>query len=539
MAENFYPPEELQLAQQAVTRFMERHEPFYRLLLYHAALPLVLTPELLNYLRTKFLQAEVPWVAEADLLLSELCRQVGYEQYVMEPAVRAYLLWEMKQDPTLGQARMEAVARLLIHYVQHLARTDIFAQPHELQAQQWAAMVYIEEQRETAIREIAKALRNTVTAVLEGAATIQSIVNQAEMACLANLTQELAPGLERYPELVKYAANVTQFLLTPTNKSIGEIRELLQIDLDADDVLPSPHESYDVKRFVDRDQELKEIANRIDAGRHGDPIPNPIIHIWGPSGIGKSWLLHHIEHTWDCHPDGQLGSTPIQGDVSVVRAELSDFANAIGTLVNKLYSIGSDTVSNPKVRSTADIHTQTQQCVTQAIRIAAFNILVFLFDSAEKLPEDDFLRLEQELISPLAYTERVIFIVASRKDLTLWQEFKVRQRLEIWELQAFDLETTRKQLARYHDASRALDEIYLFTKGLPHANQLLAAALEERCLSDERKPTYLSQVEADLLQDVAKDERKILRVLSTLRKFNVEFTRRILGEFIDRGFSTM
>lgn len=329
MAENFYPPEELQLAQQAVTRFVERHKPSYRLLLYHAALPLVLTPELLNYLRTKFLQAEVPWVAEADLLLSELCRQVGYEQYVMEPAVRAYLLQEMKRDPTLGQARMEAVARLLIHYVQHLARTDTFAQSHELQAQQWAAMVYIEEQRETAIQEIATALKNTVTAVLEGAATIQSIVNQAEMACLANLTQELAPGLERYPELVKYAANVTQFLLTPTNKSIGEIRELLQIDLDADlhlppvenadislsysvnekDVLPSPERiretwlrrlgfKYDPFSHVygERDPNLIECFS-LTSSFHNifHALSTPVTHlVFGEEGSGKTSLRNVI-----------------------------------------------------------------------------------------------------------------------------------------------------------------------------------------------------------------------------------------------------
>ena len=52
----------------------------YRFLLgrLYAALPLILTPELLNYLRNHFLRDKVPWVAEVDLLLSELCRPVGY-----------------------------------------------------------------------------------------------------------------------------------------------------------------------------------------------------------------------------------------------------------------------------------------------------------------------------------------------------------------------------------------------------------------------------------------------------------------------------
>ena len=86
---------EQKYAKQQVDRFVRRFEPSYRKLAYHAALPLVLTPELLNYLRNQFLREEkVPWVAEVDLLLSDLCRPVGYEQYAMEPAVRAYLMEE-------------------------------------------------------------------------------------------------------------------------------------------------------------------------------------------------------------------------------------------------------------------------------------------------------------------------------------------------------------------------------------------------------------------------------------------------------------
>ena len=42
---------EPEYARQAVERFVRRFEPSYRKLVYYAALPLVLTPELLHYLR--------------------------------------------------------------------------------------------------------------------------------------------------------------------------------------------------------------------------------------------------------------------------------------------------------------------------------------------------------------------------------------------------------------------------------------------------------------------------------------------------------
>jgi len=227
MSDESLPQEEYQTARAAVERFARRFRPLdreYRLLACHAALPLVLTPELLNYLRTRFLHGQVPWVAEVDLLLSELCQRAGYEQYTMDPGVRAYLLREMRKDPGLGPARMEAVAHLLIHYVRYLSRSNRFVRQHELQAQQWAAMVYLDDHRDTAVREIAAALQNCV---LPGAGprVDQSQVNQAEMARLSSLVQDLAPGLEAYPELVEYAANVTRLLADETGT---EARKLYQ-----------------------------------------------------------------------------------------------------------------------------------------------------------------------------------------------------------------------------------------------------------------------------------------------------------------------
>jgi hypothetical protein len=80
-------PEHRSAAAQ-VDRFVQRFEPCYRQLAFYAALPLVLTPELVHYLRNCFLlEAQVPWVAEVDLLLSDLCNPVGYEQYVIEPRI--------------------------------------------------------------------------------------------------------------------------------------------------------------------------------------------------------------------------------------------------------------------------------------------------------------------------------------------------------------------------------------------------------------------------------------------------------------------
>ena len=60
--------------------FARRYGEGHTRLAMHAALPLGLTPDLLHLIRVNF-AGHAPWIAEADLLLSPLCREVGGELY--------------------------------------------------------------------------------------------------------------------------------------------------------------------------------------------------------------------------------------------------------------------------------------------------------------------------------------------------------------------------------------------------------------------------------------------------------------------------
>src|SRR5215510_10545114 len=110
----------LQTIDRFISRFSQSAEG-YRSLARHAAMPFILTPELLNYIRTEFLSDRVDWVAEADLLLSDLCQEIGHEQYAMKLDVRDELIAEAKRE--LGVSRMEEIARRLLTWVNHLAQT--------------------------------------------------------------------------------------------------------------------------------------------------------------------------------------------------------------------------------------------------------------------------------------------------------------------------------------------------------------------------------------------------------------------------------
>ncbi|WP_414588907.1 formylglycine-generating enzyme family protein [Scytonema sp. PCC 10023] len=214
-------------AKQAVERFVGRFDESYRLLLYHAALPLVLTPELVNYLRNEFLRSEqVPWVAEVDLLLSDLCSQVGYELYAMDTHVRAYLLEQMKKD--CGEQRMQEVAQVLISYVSYLSRLNPGRRQQELEAQRWAAMVYLgDEQCKEAAREIAKRLLETSSGT--GSENRSESGIRAELARLTRITEELSSQLQEEPTLLEYARLMQQILRTPEKVNPAELNRSYRI----------------------------------------------------------------------------------------------------------------------------------------------------------------------------------------------------------------------------------------------------------------------------------------------------------------------
>ena len=123
-------------------RYGDRYGDLYRELLDYAAIPVVITPELLNYLRMQF-APKLPWVAEVDLLLSDLCRLVGYEQYVLQSYVREVLLDTL--DTRLGKSKLESAAKLLIGYVEQQKRHSQYLSDRELKRQRWSAMAFIDD----------------------------------------------------------------------------------------------------------------------------------------------------------------------------------------------------------------------------------------------------------------------------------------------------------------------------------------------------------------------------------------------------------
>jgi formylglycine-generating enzyme required for sulfatase activity len=191
----------IERGQYEIETFLLRFGDDYRELLNYSAIPVVITPELLNYLRVQF-TPRLPWLAEVDLLLSDLCRPVGYEQYVLQSYVRAVLLEGL--DAQIGKAQMEAVIRLLLGYVSQLRHGPYasYLGDRELQRQRLSAMVFIDDRKAEVERELIDAFAQTILAGKE----------QGDLLELVAITEQLSPQLNEYPQLINHARTLGKIL---------------------------------------------------------------------------------------------------------------------------------------------------------------------------------------------------------------------------------------------------------------------------------------------------------------------------------------
>ncbi len=197
---------DLERGEMLVAEFTDRFGDAHLALAEHAALPLVLTPELVNYIHGEFLRRELPhYEATADLLLSELCREIGYEQYAMDRDARAWLLARMREH---GDEAVQAVAGKLLGYVGYLARTRRAYERQELKNQQWAAMVYLDDARNAAIEELVERINHCLLA----GESSGGVTSRAELARLSRLVEDFAPQLQQYPEFVERAQLIGRLL---------------------------------------------------------------------------------------------------------------------------------------------------------------------------------------------------------------------------------------------------------------------------------------------------------------------------------------
>lgn len=194
-----------ELAVREVLAFERRFGSKHLMLACHAALPLILTPELLNLIHINFLEEEqIPWVAEVDFLLSPLCRPIDEGLFEVEPSIREVLLVELENQ--FGFERPFGLAKFLQVYLAH--KSGWKQRSEVTRTQQWIAQAYINPD------QVIDDLTNLLESSLSEENYLLSLPKQIQVATTLEV---LAEPLERINQRREY-----QYL-------IGNSRALAQI----------------------------------------------------------------------------------------------------------------------------------------------------------------------------------------------------------------------------------------------------------------------------------------------------------------------
>jgi GTP pyrophosphokinase len=200
--ENWLPTE---LAVREVLAFERRFGLRHLKLACHAALPLILSPELVNLIHLNFLEGEgIPWVAEVDLLLSPLCRPADEGLYEVEPAIREVLSVELENQ--FGRERPFTLAKFLEFYLARKSGPKL--RPQIIQTQRWIAQAYLNP--DLVVQEMTHLLESSLSEE-------NHILGLSEQIQVTNTVELLAEPLERtnYHEEYQY--------LTDNSKVLSEI----------------------------------------------------------------------------------------------------------------------------------------------------------------------------------------------------------------------------------------------------------------------------------------------------------------------------
>jgi hypothetical protein len=214
------PPETLSRATRRIASFTERFGQAHLDLAYHAALPLALTPDLLYRLWANFQQdihselLNIPWIAVADLLLSNLCDEVGHELYEMDADVRIELLRQLKDDSRFSQQRLQELSDFLLTYVQQQLNSPDLDTRDLAHAQKWVALTY--SQPDKAVYELALTLSQL------------SLHDQTEWLRLTTLIENFAEPLAEHKSLLLY----TQGMKLHAQKQVEAAQKQLSSVLD-------------------------------------------------------------------------------------------------------------------------------------------------------------------------------------------------------------------------------------------------------------------------------------------------------------------
>lgn len=225
-------------------------------------------------------------------------------------------------------------------------------------------------------------------------------------------------------------------------------------------------------KFVGRENELEYITQKIARLARGDPFApyERVIHIIGPSGIGKSCLLEKCYLITDIIPE----CVPVLIKLETLGKRQGEFIDKFLEAVDEEFS-HYQKVSNEKKNGRTPLKFGSD--ITKKINKRAEDKIIVLFLDEINLPQKNELQsIEEHLLERLFQDNNRVVLITAGRSPAMWNEFALRPNPKnTFRLSAFDERTTGEQLDKLRPGSAHLAGKFLeLGGGVPGNNKELA-----------------------------------------------------------------
>jgi hypothetical protein len=318
--------------------------------------------------------------------------------------------------------------------------------------------------------------------------------------------------------------------------------------LTANPIFVQNHRPYQEDLFVNRQDEVEKITDKIRLLQAEQPVSQSVINYWGIEGIGKSWLLNFLKDKFSYSRNIIYNKIPTFAVLYNFRDMdagdgLSRFARDVSSQV--LEQLKSVLPSEAKPRLESANKSGNLEVLSDSILVLTKNFTpLILLDHADNVPAGTWDEIEKTLFEPIVTTGRVLIVVAGRRQMPRWKRFEVRRRLmeaHNSQIKPFDKQGVIRQVEKRHVPISA-DLLYPYTAGNPHIVDAFVQNIQEwtkdsekvridKNWIEENKKSFLDVLqlsESELTRGVAGRLRQPLFAVVPLRFFRLEAMRHML-----------
>lgn len=308
----------------------------------------------------------------------------------------------------------------------------------------------------------------------------------------------------------------------------------------------NPTISYDPDKFIARARqpELDTISKSVRQSLRGERIEWPVVNFWGVTGIGKSWLLRHVDHLY------KRSHTKLDGTVVLLLEFNADESFELSTITKKLIASLEPQIpielrnSNAEIqKGLSEAQNGNHHALIHVLMACVANKItpLILFDNTEVVSSEAWETIEKELMEPLVLNGRILFVIAGRSNIPRWRRFEVRRRVQDPQethLKPFSKDSVEKLL---HDRAYnvPVDTIFPLTAGNPRlvdelGRELLKISLgsivDSRFIQQHNEIiiAILQQYKLDLLKNIPETLHHYLCAVMPLRAYRMEALRFML-----------